>query len=160
RQGEPEAAGQPYGRLYPIETLDCELKKSLESGQVFRWERAGNWCVRTIADLPVFREQTSSVLKVRFGGTPKPARETRALPGIVARYFALDHPLGEICDSFPKDPVMNAARDFCRGVRILRQPNWECLATFVCPSMRQVAHIRQISLALRKRFGEQRSIGN
>jgi N-glycosylase/DNA lyase len=82
------------------------------------------------------------------------------LPGIVARYFALDHPLAEICNSFPKDPVMNAARDFCRGLRIIRQPKWECLATFICSSMKQVAHIRQISLALRKRFGEQRKTGN
>ena len=85
-------------------------------------------------------------------------REARVLPGIVGRYFALDHPLAEICDSFPKDPVMNAARDFCRGLRIIRQPKWECLATFICSSMKQVAHIRQISLALRKRFGEQRRI--
>jgi len=79
---------------------------------------------------------------------------------IVARYFALDHPLAEICDSFPKDPVMNAARDFCHGLRIIRQPKWECLATFICSSMKQVAHIRQISLALRKRFGERRKIGD
>ncbi|HKS04018.1 MAG TPA: DNA glycosylase, partial [Chthoniobacterales bacterium] len=77
---------------------------------------------------------------------------------LVARYFALDHPLAEICDSFPKDPVMNTARDFCRGLRIIRQPKWECLATFICSSMKQVAHIRQISLALRERFGEQRKI--
>jgi N-glycosylase/DNA lyase len=55
---------------------------------------------------------------------------------------------------------MNAARDFCRGLRIIRQPKWECLATFICSSMKQVAHIRQISLALRNRFGEQRKIGN
>ena len=81
-------------------------------------------------------------------------RRRRSLPGIVAHYFALDHPLAEICDSFPKDPVMNAARDFCHGLRIIRQPKWECLATFICSSMKQVAHIRQISLALRKRFGE------
>ena len=79
---------------------------------------------------------------------------------LVAHYFALDHPLAEICDSFPKDPVMNAARGFCRGLRIIRQPKWECLATFICSSMKQVAHIRQISLALRKRFGEQRRIGD
>ena len=98
------------------------------------------------------------MLKVRFGGPPKPPREPRVLPGIVARYFALDHPLAEICDSFPKDRVMNAARDFCLGLRIIRQPKWECLATFICSSMKQVAHIRQISLALRKRFGEQRRI--
>ena len=54
---------------------------------------------------------------------------------------------------------MTAARDFCRGLRIIRQPKWECLATFICSSMKQVAHIRQISLALRKCFGEPRQIG-
>ena len=76
----------------------------------------------------------------------------------VAHYFALDHPLTEICASFPDDPAMNAARDFCRGLRIIRQPKWECLATFICSSMKQVAHIRQISLALRSRFGERRKV--
>ena len=55
---------------------------------------------------------------------------------------------------------MNEARDFCRGLRIIRQPKWECLATFICSSMKQVAHIRQISLALRRRFGERRKIGS
>ena len=137
---------------------DFDLEKTLDSGQVFHWQKVGDGFVGTIGDLAVYLEQDSTVLKVRFGGPPKPAREPRALPGIVGRYFALDHPLGEICDSFPKDPVMNAARGFCRGLRIIRQPKWECLATFICSSMKQVAHIRQISLALRKRFGEQRRI--
>jgi N-glycosylase/DNA lyase len=143
-----------------IRAPDFDLEKTLNSGQVFHWQKAGGGFVGTIGDLAVYLEQNSSVLKVCFGGTPKPARETRALPGIAARYFALDHPLAEICDSFPKDPVMNAARDFCRGLRIIRQPKWECLATFICSSMKQVAHIRQISLALRKRFGERRRIGD
>jgi N-glycosylase/DNA lyase len=102
-------------------------------------------------------EQDGSVLKVRFGGTPaKSPRRPR--PGIVARYFSLDHPLTEICASFPNDPIMNAARDFCRGLRIIRQPKWECLATFICSSMKQVAHIRQISMALRRRFGLAKSV--
>ncbi len=73
--------------------------------------------------------------------------------------FALDHPLAQICASFPANPIMTAARDFCRGLRIIRQPKWECLATFICSSMKQVAHIRQISAALRNRFGDQREIG-
>ena len=55
---------------------------------------------------------------------------------------------------------MEAARNFCRGLRIIRQPKWECLATFICSSMKQVAHIRQISQALRKRFGDARKIDN
>src|SRR5437867_12157150 len=132
---------------------------TLDSGQVFHWEKDGNGFVGTIGQYAVYAEQDDDILKVRFGGTPKPTRETRVLPRIAAHYFALDHPLAEICEAFPKDPIMNAARDFCRGLRIIRQPKWECLATFMCSSMKQVAHIRQISLALRNRFGDQREIG-
>lgn len=142
-----------------IRAPDFDLEKTLDSGQVFHWEKAGDGFVGAIGDLPVYVEENSSVLKVRFGGPP--ARSPRRpLPKVIKRYFALDHPLAEICGSFPKDPVMSAARDFCRGLRIIRQPKWECLATFICSSMKQVAHIRQISLALRKRFGEQRRIGD
>jgi N-glycosylase/DNA lyase len=85
--------------------------------------------------------------------------QRQSLREIIAHYFALDHPLAEICASFPDDPVMNAASDFCRGLRIIRQPKWECLATFICSSMKQVAHIRQISMALRRRFGRKRRMG-
>src|SRR5512140_3493551 len=133
-----------------------DLEKTLESGQVFHWQKVGDGFVGVIGDLPVYVEQRGNVLTVRDGEAVRSPR--RPLPGIVARYFALDHPLAEICDSFPKDPVMNAARDFCHGLRIIPQPKWECLATFICSSMKQVAHIRQISMALGKRFGEQRRI--
>jgi len=143
-----------------IRAPDFDLEKTLGSGQVFHWEKSGGGFVGTIGDRAVFVEQAKDVLKVRCDGTPQPARQRHALPRVVARYFALDHPLAEICESFPKDPVMNAARGFCRGLRIIRQPKWECLATFICSSMKQVAHIRQISLALRKRFGEQLRIGD
>jgi N-glycosylase/DNA lyase len=146
--------------MIKIPIRDFDLEQTLNSGQVFHWQKVGDGFIGAIGDLPVYVRQDGRALKVCFGGTPKPARETRALPGIMRRYFALDHPLAEICDSFPKDPLMNDARNFCRGLRIIRQPKWECLATFICSSMKQVAHIRQISLALRKRFGEQRTIGD
>src|SRR5437667_1495438 len=142
-----------------IPAPDFDLAMTLDSGQVFHWEKSRDGFVGTIGDCAVYVEQRDQLLKVRFGETPKPACETRTLPRIVAHYFALDHPLAEICASFPDDPIMTAACDFCRGVRIIRQPKWECLATFICSSMKQVAHIRQISLALRKRFGEPRQIG-
>jgi N-glycosylase/DNA lyase len=147
-------------KLVEIFAPEFDLAMTLNSGQVFHWQKIGDGFVGAIRDRAVYVEQRAGVLKVRDGEAPSPTREARVLPGIVAQYFALDHPLAEICDSFPKDRVMNAARDFCRGLRIIRQPKWECLATFICSSMKQVAHIRQISLALRKRFGEQRKIGN
>jgi N-glycosylase/DNA lyase len=142
-----------------IPAPDFDLEKTLDSGQVFHWEKVGKGFVGTISDCAISIEQHGSVLKVRDGGAS--ARSPRRPhPGIVAHYFAIDHPLAEICASFPDDPVMNAARQFCRGLRIIRQPRWECLATFICSSMKQVAHIRQISLALRCRFGPRRRVGD
>src|SRR5204863_6016906 len=78
--------------------------------------------------------------------------------GVIRNYFALDHPLRQIRRSFPNDPVMRAACDFCPGLRIIRQPRWECLATFITSSMKQVAHIRQISKGLRQRYGKPQRI--
>src|SRR5215467_13546730 len=131
-----------------VRARNFDLAKTLESGQVFHWHRSGDGFVGAIGDRAAFVEQRADSLITNVDAE------------VVRNYFALDHPLAEICASFPNDPVMNAARDFCRGLRIIRQPRWECLATFICSSMKQVAHISQISLALRKRFGEERKIGD
>jgi N-glycosylase/DNA lyase len=134
-------------KLARIAALDFDLAMTLGSGQVFHWEPVGNGFVGTIGDQPVYVEQRAETLRVNRGHAE-----------MARHYFALDHPLAEICASFPEDPIMNAARNFCRGLRIIRQPKWECLATFITSSMKQIAHIRQISEALRRRFGKKRKI--
>src|SRR5947208_3971389 len=134
-------------QLVEIPAPDFDLAMTLDSGQVFHWQKTDNGFVGTIGDEPVYAEQSGELLRVSQGRTE-----------LVRHYFALDHPLAEICASFPNDAVMTAARHFCRGLRIIRQPRWECLATFICSSMKQVAHIRQISLTLRKRFGAEKMI--
>src|SRR4051794_21999202 len=128
---------------FSIEAPEFDLAKTLDSGQVFQWEAHGDGFVGTIGDAALYIEQRGSELF----GSGATAMEVR-------HYFALAHPLGEICRAFPDDPALNAATEFCRGLRILRQPIWECLAAFITSSMKQVAHIRQISRALRERFGE------
>jgi N-glycosylase/DNA lyase len=134
-------------RTVEIAAPDFDLAKTLDSGQVFHWEPEGDGYVGTIDERAVYVEQRGQQLSV----TGVSAREAR-------RYFALDHPLGEICAAFPDDAAMCAARDYCRGLRIIRQPIWECLASFITSSMKQVTHIRQMSRALRERFGEPRMI--
>jgi N-glycosylase/DNA lyase len=132
-----------------IAAPDFDLAMTIDSGQVFHWKKCGAGFVGTIGKEPIYAEQRDEILCVSPG-----AKE------LVRNYFALDHPLAKICASFPDDPVMNAARIYCRGLRIIRQPKWECLATFICSSMKQIAHIRQISAALRRRFGKKRKIDN
>jgi N-glycosylase/DNA lyase len=133
--------------LSQLSASDFELEKTLNCGQVFHWEKSGPGWVGAIGDKAAYVEQRGDEL-----------RFARVRSEVIENYFSLDHPLAEICRSFPRDPAMTAARDFCRGLRIIRQPRWECLATFICSSMKQVAHIRQISLALRKRFGTEKMI--
>src|SRR5215468_10623553 len=163
--------------MIDLPAVDFDLAATLNSGQVFHWEKVGDGFCGAIGDHGVYGEQRGKYLRVEFegeaprrhrkkgrfvsnsrAGSQEPAPRSAAI--IAHNYFALDHPLNEICASFPRDTVMNAARDFCRGLRIIRQPKWECLATFICSSMKQLAHIRQISLALRKRFGEREKIGS
>lgn len=130
-------------RLAQITADDFDLARTLDSGQVFHWETSGPGYVGAIGTKAVFVEQRGG--RLFFAGI-------NAKP--LAKYFSLDHPLAEICRAFPSDPAMTAARDFCAGLRIIRQPRWECLATFITSSMKQVAHIRQMSHTLRKRYGE------
>jgi N-glycosylase/DNA lyase len=127
--------------------MDFDLARTLDSGQVFHWEKCGAGFVGALGIRAAYAEQRGE--KLLFAGATAKA---------MANYFSLDHPLAEICGSFPRDPAMTAARDFCRGLRIIRQPRWECLATFITSSMKQVAHIRQISHALRTRFGHRAMI--
>src|SRR5437868_2248020 len=157
-------------KLIEVPAVDFDLAITLNSGQVFHWEKVGTGFCGAIGDRAVYVEQCGNVLraKMEVGALrrrgqqreemPRPTT-TATTPELVHHYFALDHPLAEICASFPRDPIMNAARDFCQGLRIIRQPRWECLATFICSSMKQVTHIRQISRALRQRFGEKKEIG-
>jgi N-glycosylase/DNA lyase len=131
--------------LSHLTAIDFDLEKTLNCGQVFHWEKSGDGFVGAIGDKAAYVEQRGNEL--RFAGVAAK---------VITNYFSLDHALANICRSFPRDPAMTAARDFCQGLRIIRQPRWECLATFICSSMKQVAHIRQISFALRKRFGTKR----
>src|SRR5919198_5435809 len=142
-----------------ISAANFELAMTLGSGQVFHWQGADGGFVGTIGYIAVYLEQRGNILRAGCDGKHD-GFESADFRQIIMNYFALDHPLAEICASFPDDPVMNAARLFCRGLRIIRQPKWECLATFTCSSMKQVAHIHQISLALRRRFGDKRRVGD
>ncbi|MFM8365484.1 MAG: DNA-3-methyladenine glycosylase family protein [Verrucomicrobiota bacterium] len=120
-----------------------DLATTLESGQVFHWNQHpdGSWS-GLIGDHAVRVSEKNQTLILHQGDTEK-----------VARHFALDHPLQEIYSAFPDEPLSQSALAACRGMRILRQPRWECVATFITSSMKQVSHIRGMSLAIREKFG-------
>ena len=121
---------------------EFDLRQTLESGQIFHAMPTGPGWQVLVDRTPLYVEQQDRVLRVTAGHE-----------SLAQNYLSLDHPLESIYAAFPSDPFSRAALQSCRGLRILRQPRWECLATFITSPMKQVAHIRQISLHLRERFG-------
>jgi N-glycosylase/DNA lyase len=87
-----------------------DLAVTLDSGQTFHWEPHGAGFAGTIGHRALYIEQRGDELHV-----------PRGLEELASRYFALDHPLEEICTRLPTDAAMVAARDYCRGLRIMRQ---------------------------------------
>jgi N-glycosylase/DNA lyase len=146
--------------MIELSTPDFDLAMTLSSGQVFHWEKVGQGFCGMVGERAVYVEQRGDVLRAKVASVSSRSVKDHAQDAhaTISSYFALDHPLDEVCASFPRDSIMNAARDFCQGLRIMRQPQWECLATFICSSMKQVTHIRQISRALRQRFGVKHEI--
>jgi N-glycosylase/DNA lyase len=135
-------------RLSRIPGAGIDLAKTVECGQVFHWTRCEAGFVGTIGETPLYLEQVDDDLLVPEGHE-----------ALVSHYLALDHPMNIIEASFPEDPTIRAAIRFSRGIRIIRQPVWECLATFLTSAMKQVSHIRSISLAVRERFGKAVRLG-
>jgi N-glycosylase/DNA lyase len=134
------------------------LRKTIESGQVFYWHPVKP----SVLEGARAREQLacSSAYCGLIGSTPVRIEQhgeflhvTPGTEAVVRQYFALDHPLEEIYATFPADLFMATALEACRGIRILRQPLFECLGTFITSSMKQVKHIQQMSRAIRERFG-------
>lgn len=137
-------------RLTSLPNVPIDLALTLGSGQAFHWVPLGKGWIGSIDQTAVYLEQP--------GGTGNVMVNSEAV-GVASTYLALDHPLDRIVASFPQDDTMRLAAAFCSGMRILRQPKWEAVATFITSSMKQVAHIAQISHTLRKRFGEKLRLG-
>lgn len=133
-----------------VEVGPFPLEATLDCGQVFCWQKGPDgWWNGWISDERVrLREESPGVLRVFHEGklTEQNVRDYfAAYPGVEddARQWA------------QRDEFFAAALDSVGVIRVLRQPAWECLASFICSSQKQVAQIQAINRALRTLFGEQ-----
>jgi len=131
--------------VFPVR--DYDLAGTLESGQAFRWKHLdGAWngviCnqwVRLRADEFAITAETA-----------QPVTDWRWL----TNYLQLDLDINGVIATFPDDEPIRAAVHACRGLRLLRQEPWECLASFILSSTKQIVQIRQIVSVLCERFGD------
>ena len=124
-----------------------ELGATLSSGQAFRWRPSDSGGWRGVVGRRWVRlTQTSGAI---LAETPLPCSDWDWL----VDYLQLRIDLDLVLATFPDEPPMRAATDACRGLRLLRQDPWECLASFILSSTKQIVQIQQIVDVLCNCFG-------
>ena len=126
---------------------DYNLVATLTCGQAFRWQQHDRWWTGVIGTRWVrLRSEPGSIT----AETAEPVADWDWL----THYLQLRVDLGDVLRAFPIDEPMRAAVAACRGLRLLRQDPWECLASFILSSTKQIVQIRQIITLLCERYGE------
>jgi N-glycosylase/DNA lyase len=130
-----------------IATRDYDLGATLTCGQAFRWSfRDGAW--EGVVGSRWVR------LRQRADGIDAETAAPSASWSWLTDYLQSELDLGSILRTFPEDEPMRASVAACRGLRLLRQEPWECLASFILSSTKQIVQIEQIVALLCSRFGE------
>ena len=125
---------------------DYDLAATLVCGQAFRWrETKGGW-EGAIANRWVRLRAENNFIHAE---TVLPPGDWRWL----VDYLQAELDLAAVLATFPDDEPMRASVAACRGLRLLRQEPWECLASFILSSTKQIVQIRQIVELLCERFG-------
>jgi N-glycosylase/DNA lyase len=126
---------------------DYDLAATLNSGQVFRWQQNENSWIGVVGKNFARLTQTD-------GGIL--AETSTGIDDLdwLRDFLQTGTDLDAVLKTFPDDEPMNRAVASCRGLRLLRQDPWECLASFILSSTKQIVQIRQIVSQLCECFGE------
>jgi N-glycosylase/DNA lyase len=126
---------------------EYDLAATLASGQAFRWKFRGDAWEGVIHGRWVRLRQTNATIEAT---TADPQADWHWL----SNYLRLDDDHAAALASFPDDEPMRAAAEHCHGLRLLRQEPWECLASFILSSTKQIVQIQQCVSLLSERYGQ------
>lgn len=130
---------------FPVRNYHLDF--TLGCGQAFRWRRVGEVWEGVVAGRWVSLQQRPDGLNA---AGVAPVGDWQWL----AHYLQIHVFLEDILRTFPADdPHLQEAVRACYGLRLLRQEPWECLASFILSSNKQIPHIQQIIERLCLRFG-------
>ncbi|HEY6282707.1 MAG TPA: DNA glycosylase, partial [Nitrososphaerales archaeon] len=130
----------------PLDT-PFSLEYTLESGQLFRWERMGEWWFGIVSGSGIKVRQEGDALRCSSGSDFLDNN-------FVTNYFRLDEDLEHILASMAKDDVITNAIEKFYGLRLVRQDPWECLGSFVLATNANIPRIKKMVSSVCSRYGE------
>jgi N-glycosylase/DNA lyase len=131
---------------FQVPAPGLSLQHTLSSGQTFCWQFESSTRIWRgwIANQPVELLQMKDAVEARsLGLTPVQIRH----------YFSLDLDWPAILKTLAADPHLEEALREVSGLRLVREPWWECTSNFICSSLKQIVQIQQINASLRNSFG-------
>jgi N-glycosylase/DNA lyase len=152
----------------PIADLDgaFDLQATVESGQSYLWDRAdGGMYERTDAHggdawyetvVPPIDAVGNDPAVVRVRQTDDRlewASTTDAVP-VLTHLLRLDDDLDAILAATADDPLLERAYETYRGMRLVRDPSFPCLISFICSAQMRVSRIHGMQRALAREYGD------
>ena len=123
-------------------TVPFNLDLSVSCGQSFRWRKIGEFWYAPVGEAVWKVKQEGDVLL--YDG---------ASEADLIRYFGLDVPLDDILSDVDRDDLIHSAVSSCRGLRLHRQPTFECLISYICATCANIPGIQMRIENLAKTYG-------
>ena len=125
---------------------DYNLSLTLSCGQAFRWHPFERHWFGVVEDHWIRAETSNCELRIST---------TNSSPDwdLISDYFQIAQEIAAITDRFPRDPHLDQAVKSFKGMRLLRQQPWECLASFILSSTKQIPHIQKITESIATHYG-------
>lgn len=125
---------------------DFNLEHTLECGQAFRWKRNGKFYYGVIGE---------ALVKVSYDGSHLIVESNSSLnKKAIAEYFGLNEDLPKILKEIDVDKNIHKAIMKFKGLRILNQEHWECLASYILSSYNNIPRIKKMIERLSEAFGK------
>ncbi|SES68766.1 N-glycosylase/DNA lyase [Methanococcoides vulcani] len=133
--------------MYAIRTEDLDLDFTLDCGQVFRWDKDGDWWTGVVngAVARISQDPETGDLLV----------DSSLDEDFFYHYFRLDDDLPAIFEQIDKDEHMDIAIRKYHGLRLIRQDPWECLISYMLATASNIPRIKKNISMLSAMFGEE-----
>ncbi|MEM4311586.1 MAG: DNA glycosylase [Nitrososphaerales archaeon] len=122
------------------------LDHTLKCGQVFGWERHGDFWYNEIHGTLVGVKQDKERLIFKIKGSVDER--------ILINYFSLKDDYHKIEESLKKDELCYKLLKKFKGLRILTQEPFYCTMSFICSTNANIPQIERMIKNLKQRFGE------
>ena len=123
--------------------FSIDIDNSINSGQVFLWERHGtNW----------YGIDGQDILKINQNGAIKSILNSKT------NFFRKNDNMQEIIKSISKDKTVKKAVKEYEGLRIFKQEPFQCMISFIISSNSNIQKIKNSLEKITKKFGKKITI--